>query len=393
MNLIHNFDEPVNRIGSVCEKWDLEGEGGKLIPLGVADTDFKAPQPVIDTVMRKAEFGVYAYGAYPQERFSRCISDWYKKRYNFELNPGTVCHAQGIMPGALWMILLALTKEGDGIIIQEPVYHNMRIITENMKRKAISNDLINCDGRYEIDWTDLEEKAKMPETKALLLCNPHNPVGRVWTKEELAKMCDICKRNNLFIISDEIHGDIVYGEHKHTPIFTVSEEAKDFTVVMNSPSKTFNLAGFYSAFVILHNEEMRKAYQEVYHQFHFDYNFIGMEALITAYNECEYYVDQQNQYFTKNIALVKQFVEEVMPEVKMTEPESTYLLWLDFRAWKLEQKELMDLFQSWGVRLNDGSRYGEAGKGFMRVNIATQTKNLEEALKRIKTGYEQWKSV
>lgn len=197
----------------------------------------------------------------------------------------------------------------------------------------------------------------------------------------------------MIIISDEIHGDIVYGEHKHTPIFMVSEEAKDFAVVMNSPSKTFNLAGFYSAFVIIHNEEMRKAYKDVYTQFHFDYNFIGMEALITAYNDCEYYVDQQNEYFVKNISIVRKFVEEVMPEVKMTEPEATYLLWLDFRAWDLKQSELMDLFKSWGVRLNDGSRYGETGKGFLRVNIATQTKVLEEALERIKSGYEQWKKV
>ena len=393
MSLIHNFDEPVNRIGSVCEKWDLEGEGGRLIPLGVADTDFKAPQPVIDTVMKKAEFGVYAYGAYPHERFTKCISNWYKKRYDFDLNPEAVCHAQGIMPGALWMLLLALTNEGDGVIIQEPVYHNFRIIPENMKRKVIKNDLLNVDGRYEIDWNDLEIKAQMPDAKVLLICNPHNPVGRVWTKEELTRICDICKRNNLLIISDEIHGDIVYGEHKHIPIFTISEEAKDFSVVMNSPSKTFNLAGFYSAFVILHNEEMRNAYKEVYRQFHFDYNFIGMEALITAYDECEYYVEQQNEYFAKNIAIVKDFVKEVIPEVRMTEPESTYLLWLDFRAWNLKQPELMELIKSWGVRLNDGSGYGESGNGFLRVNIATQTSVLKEALERMKIGYEQWKSM
>ncbi len=389
--MIHNFDEPVNRIGSVCEKWDIEGEEGKLIPLGVADTDFKAPQPVIDVVKRKAEFGVYAYGALPQERFAESVSNWYKKRYDYILDTNTIFHSQGIMPGALWMLLLALTNENDVVIIQEPVYHNMRIITENMNRRAISNDLINNNGRFEIDWKDLEEKASMPEAKVLLLCNPHNPVGRVWTKEELAKMCEICKKNDMIIISDEIHGDIVYDDHTHVPIFTVSEDAKNIAVVMNSPSKTFNLAGFYSAFVIIHNEKMREAYSEVYKRFHFDYNFIGMEALITAYNECEYYVDQQNEYFEKNIDIVRTFVNKVMPEVKMTEPESTYLLWLDFRAWNLPQNQLMEKFKSWGVRLNDGSRYGDSGVGFLRMNIATQTEVLKQALERIKSGYEQWK--
>lgn len=391
MKCIHNFDEPVNRIGSVCEKWDLEGEGGKLIPLGVADTDFKAPQPVIDTVMKKAEFGVYAYGALPQKRFSEAVVGWYKKRYGFSLNPETIFHSQGIMPGALWMLLLAFTEENDMVIIQEPVYHNMRIITENMKRQAISNDLININGKYIIDWDDLEEKAKNPKAKVLLLCNPHNPVGRVWTREELERMCDICKKNHLIIISDEIHGDIVYGEHKHIPIFTISEEISQYAITMSSPSKTFNLAGFYSAYVIIHNEIMKEAYKKVYHQFHFDYNFIGMEALITAYNECEYYVDQQNKYFEKNISLMKEFLGKVMPEVRMTEPEATYLLWLDFRAWNLSQSELIRLFSEWGVCLNDGSRYGKSGNGFLRVNIATQTKILEEALKRIKNGYERWR--
>lgn len=391
MNLIHNFDEPVNRIGSVCEKWDMEGKGGKIIPLSVADTDFKAPQPVIDTVMKKASFGVYGYGALPQERFSEAVAGWYRKRYGYKLEPEAVCHSQGIMPGGLWMLLLAFTEKEDIVIIQEPVYHNMRIITENMKRTAVSNDLINRNGRYEIDWEDLEAKAKLSKAKVLLLCNPHNPVGRVWTREELERMCEICRRHHLLIISDEIHGDIVYGEHKHTPIFSVSEEVKDYVIGMSSPSKTFNLAGFYSAFVIIHNEEMRKAYQEVYRQFHFDYNFIGIEALITAYHECEYYVEQQNEYFAKNISIVRQFIAKVMPEVKMTEPESTYLLWLDFRAWNLPQPELLQLFVGWGVRLNDGSRYGKSGNGFLRVNIATQTRVLEEALERIKCGYKRWK--
>lgn len=183
MGCKYDFDAPVNRVATDSYKWDVEGENGTKIPLGVADSDFKAPEEIIGAVKKKADFGVYAYGALPQKRFSEAVSGWYKKRYDIDILPEIVCHAQGIMPGALWMLLLALTEENDSVIIQEPVYHNFRVITENMGRKVISNNLKLVNGRYEIDWEDLENKMKLKETKVLLLCSPHNPVGRVWTKD------------------------------------------------------------------------------------------------------------------------------------------------------------------------------------------------------------------
>lgn len=389
----HNFDEEVNRVGSNCEKWDLEGEHGRLIPLSVADTDFKAPKEVVDAVKRKADFGVYAYGILPKERFVDSIVGWYKRRYQCQVDPETICYSQGIMPGALWMLLLALTKQEDEVLIQEPVYHNMRIITENMNRKVISNTLILKNGRYEIDWADFEAKVKRPECKVFLLCSPHNPVGRVFGKDELNRMCKLCIENNVFIICDEIHGDIVYEGNKHTPLFSLSDEVAQNCVVMNSPSKTFNVAGFFAAYVIIYNKEVREKYLEVYRRFHFDHNFIGVEALIAAYNECDYYADEQNQYFYKNIQLVTEFIKNVMPEVCVIHPEASYLMWLDFRAWNLAQEDLMELFKSWGVRMNDGNMYGESGIGFLRVNIATQEKTLKEALHRIEQGYKNWKAI
>ena len=392
MKHTYNFDEPVNRIGTDSYKWDVEGENGKMIPLGVADSDFKSLAKVMDVVKKKAEFGVYAYGALPQKRFAESVSNWYKKRHGVEVKPEWICHSQGIMPGALWMLLLALTKQNDTVLIQEPVYHNMRIISENMNRKVLSNDLILKNNRYEIDWADLEEKIKLPEVKILLICSPHNPVGRVWTREELERMGKLCLENDVFLISDEIHGDIVYEPHKHIPIVAVSDEIAEHSAIMASPSKTFNLAGFYSAYVIIKNEKARKKYQQVYERFHFDYNFIGLEALMTAYNECEDFVDEQNEYFYKNIQIVKKFVGENMAEVKVTEIEASYLMWLDFRAWNLTPGELLSLFRNWGVKLNDGSMYGKSGEGFLRLNVATQTAVLEEALERIKCGYEQWKN-
>ena len=247
-----------------------------------------------------------------------------------------------------------------------------------------NNNLILKNGRYEIDFVDLDRKTSDPKVRILLVCNPANPVGRAWTKDELVRMYKICKKNHTLIISDEIHGDIVYSPHKHIPYFSLSEEIGDNVIVMSSPSKSFNLACFYSAYVVIKNKALRDQYMVVYEDFHFDYNYLGIEALITAYNECEYYVDQQNEYFLKNIQMVRTFLAENMPEVKMIEPEATYLLWLDFRAWNMTSYELIQLFQDYGVKLNSGSNYGKNGNGFVRMNIATQSAVLQKALECMK---------
>ena len=384
MKLVHNFDEVVNRVNTDSFKWDYEGENGKYIPLGVADTDFKAPQPVIEAVKAKAEFGVYAYGALPQKRFANAVAGWYKRRYGIDVDTEAIRHSQGLMTGALWMILNAYTRPGDTILLQAPVYNTFSVVIKGAGRFVESNDLILKDGHYEIDFDDLDRKTADPRVRILLVCNPHNPVGRVWTKEELVRMYEICKKNNTLIVSDEIHGDIVYGNHHHIPYFSLSEEIRNHVIVMGSPSKTFNLACFYSAYVVIYNKALRDQYNVVYDDYHFDYNYIGIEALITAYNECEYYVDQQNEYFLKNIKLVKDFLAREMPDVKVIEPEGTYLLWIDFRAWNMDQTKLMELFKSEGVKLNSGANYGAPGIGFIRMNIATQTAVLEKALGMMK---------
>lgn len=235
------------------------------------------------------------------------IANCYKKRYDLTVNETSIRHSQGLMTGALWMLLNAFTRPGDNVLIQAPVYHTFSVVIKGAGRFVETNDLSYNDGHYEIDFEDLDRKTQNPRTRILLVCNPHNPVGRVWTKEELQKMYDICKKNNTLIISDEIHGDIVYGEHKHTPFFSLSEEVANNVIVMSSPSKTFNLACFYSAYT---NED------------------------------CEAFVDQQNEYFWKNIGIVRNFLKENMPEVKLVEPEGTYLLWIDFRAWGMTSAAL-----------------------------------------------------
>ena len=387
----YNFDEPVNRIGSNSYKWDTEGESGRLIPLSVADTDFHSPRQVIDTVRKKTDFGVYGYASFPKEEFQSAISGWYLRRYGISIDGSSICPAQGIMTSALWLLLLAQTSQDDAVIIQEPVYHNFRKVSEHMGRRVISSDLVLREGRYEIDWRDFEEKASKKDARAFILCNPHNPVGRVWTRGELGRLCEICRKNNVLIFSDEIHGDIIYSGYRHTPVISIPE-AGDFSVVMGGPGKSFNMSGFYSSFVIIYNREIREAYEKMYQQFHFDHNFMGTEALITAYNECADYVDIQNRYLEGNIQIVKTFLADNIPELRLIDPEGTYLLWLDCRDWKLEQKHLLKMFDSWGVRVNDGLIYGKCGYGFVRINVATQKAVLLEALNRIKIGYAAWKS-
>lgn len=383
MERIHNFDEPVNRIGTDSFKWDYEGENGKYIPLGVADTDFRCPKEAIDAVRRVVDFGVYAYGYLPQKRFADTVSGWYQKRYGLDVDPEWFRYSQGLMTGALWMCLNAYTRPGDKVIVQAPVYHTFKIVIEGQGRFVESNDLQLIDGHYEIDFEDLDRKTSDPRARVLLICNPHNPVGRVWTKDELTRIAEICKKNNTLIISDEIHGDIVYGDHRHTPLFSISKDIADNAVIMGSPSKTFNLACMYSAYVVIPNKALRDQYSVVYDNYHFDYNYLGIEAMLACYKECEYYVEQQNEYFWKNISLVKDFIARTMPEVKVIEPEGTYLMWIDFRAWNLPQNKLIQMFADAGVKLNSGSNYGAPGNGFIRLNVATQTAVLEEALKKM----------
>lgn len=388
MKLVHDFNEVVNRINTESQKWDDEGGAGKYIPLSVADMDFKTAQPIIDALRQKVDFGVYAYGYLPQKRFASAVSGWYQKRYGLNVSTEWVRYSQGLMTAALWMILDAYTRPGDKVLIQTPVYNTFGMVIEGKGRFVETNPLIRNGNRYEIDFDDLKLKLKDPWVRILLMCNPHNPVGRVWTREELTRIYELCKENDVLIVSDEVHGDLVYGEHEHIPFFSVCPDEEDHVIVMSGPSKTFNLAAMYSSYVLIKNSRLRAQYDVVFRNYHSDYNVMGMEALITAYNECDYYVDQLKDYLWGNITYVKEFLGANMPEVQVIEPESTYLLWIDFSAWKLNQYELMNFFTDCGVRVNDGEHYGENGSGFIRLNTACHRSVLERAMECIKKKYD-----
>ncbi|MFJ8260833.1 MalY/PatB family protein [Rummeliibacillus sp. NPDC094406] len=388
--MIHNFDETINRIGSDSDKWDNEGKGGTLIPLGIADTDYKAPREVLDAVKEKVDFGVFGYGYFPRDRFTDAIKGWYGHHHKIDIRKDEISYAPGLMTGALWMFLDAYTNPGDKVVIQPPVYATFKKVIENFNRKAIDNRLIYHKGDgYQIDFEDLEEKLKMPDVKILLVCNPANPIGRLWTIEEMKKMYDLCRVNNVMIISDEIHSDMIHKEFSFHSFLEICEEEDQHVVVMNSPSKTFNLASFFSAYVIIKNKNMKKAFDDIYAKYHFDYNYLGVEALITAYNECNYYVDELNAYLRGNIDFSIDYIHKYLPKLKVQYPDCSYLLWIDCEELGLNGTDLAEFFTEAGIRVNDGGSYGKESGNFVRVNIACTRSLLERALKQIKLNYDR----
>lgn len=388
-SMLHNFDESINRIGTDSDKWDNEGKDGSLIPLGIADTDYKAPREVLDAVRKKVDFGIFGYGYFPHERFTSAIKGWYNRHHKIHIREDEISYAPGLMTGALWMFLDAYTNPGDKVVIQPPVYATFKKVIENFNRKAVDNPLRFRNGSYDIDFEDLEKKLKMPDVKILLICNPANPIGRVWTKEEMKNMYDLCRENNVIIISDEIHSDMI---HKGLPFYSfleICEEEDKNVVVMNSPSKTFNLASFFSAYVIIKNKNLKRTFDDIYVKYHFDYNYLGVEALIAAYNECDYYVDELNDYLRKNIVFAIEYINKNLPKLKVQYPDCSYLLWVDCQELGFNSEELLGFFENSGVRVNAGSTYGKDSNNFVRVNIACTRSLLERALKQVKENYDK----
>lgn len=380
----YDFSKYIERRGTDCWKWDNEGQGVK-IPMGCADTDFLSPKEVVETISEKVGKGLYTYG-YLQDSFNEAIAGWFQKRHNVTVEPEWIMFSPGVMVG-LKMTLDAFTNPGDQVIIQSPVFNNFKNVIQSNGRFALENDLLYQNNVYEIDFEDLEKKAAEPRTRAMVLCNPHNPVSKVMTRDELEKIHEICLKHNVLVISDEIHSDIVFGENKHIPFLALSLEAANNSIILSSPSKTFNLAGFYTSYAIIPDEAKRKQMKTVSSNHHFDFNFLGVDACQTAYDSCGYYVDQMVVHLWENAKYVQFFLQEKMPEVKVVVPQGTYLMWMDFSSWNLEDDALDALIKRAGVRLNKGSNYGPTGEGFMRMNIACPQSTLKEALDAI---YEQY---
>lgn len=378
---MHNFDEFINRQNTKSEKWDTL-ENNRALPFTVADTDFGVPNEIIDALKERLKHPVLGYTKL-EDSFYNAITGFVKRYHNWIIEKEDIHITPGVMVG-VGVAIDALTNKGDGIIIQTPVYTPFFKVIEKNDRKVVRNPLLLENGRFQINLKELDELMK--ETKTLLLCNPHNPTGRVFTKEELEKIATLAEKNRVLIISDEIHSDIVYPGNKHFPIATISEYTKNNSITMIAPSKTFNVPGLSTSVAIIQNERLR-------HIFHrklvalglHEGNVFGVEALEIAYTKCDIWLGDLKNYLIKNIATVKSFMKDKLPEVKCSLPEGTFLMWLDFSFYGDHKKIIEELIKA-DVILTDGLIYGEEAIGYLRLNIGCPNNTLVEGLNRVYEG-------
>ena len=386
-----DFDKVIDRSGTDTFKFDLREQiFGKadVIPLWVADMDFAAPPAVTEAVKRRAEHPVYGYTVRP-ESFNISIKDWLKNRHEWEFETSWITFTPGVVP-ALALSLLAFSDPGDGVIIQPPVYPPFHSIVTDNDRKLVYNTLIQEEGKYRINFEELEELASKPENKILILSSPHNPVGRLWTKEELTAIGEICLRHNVLVLSDEIHSDLAIYGNKHIPFASINREFANNSLTFMAPSKTFNIAGFGTSYVVCENKELNDKFRRVLEGLHLNMGTLFSGVILeSAYNNGGEWLDEMLKYVEGNIDLVHDFFKAELPQVTFTKPEATYLLWLDFRALDWEQEKLSSfLINRANVGLNNGTLFGEeAGTGFMRMNVGSSRIVIQKALENMKKAF------
>ena len=384
----YNFDEIIPRRGTNSYKWDTPEEEN-VLPMWVADMDFRTAPAIIETLRRRVEHGIFGYTKVPQNYYDAIVS-WFINRHQWEIDSQWIIYTSGVVP-AISAIIKAMTIPGDKIIVQTPVYNCFYSSIRNNGCRMIANNLIYQEGRYTIDFDDLELKAADPETKLLLLCNPHNPVGRVWTREELTALADICLRHHVYVISDEIHGDFVWQGHEQTPYASISEEACLHSMMCTAPSKTFNLAGMATSNLFIPDPEMRRKFRsELLDVGQENMNRLGLFACRAAYEGGGEWLDQLIGYLAGNLALVRDFCKNRVPQIQLVEPEGTYLAWLDCRELGMTDDELMAFFSDEAkVWLDPGTHSGEQGSGFMRFNLGSSRSVIAQALDQIEAAWKK----
>ena len=379
-----DFDELVARRGTGCVKWD-ECPNDEVIPLWVADMDFKAAPAILDAVRKRAEHGVFGYTVVEEDYYEAVIS-WFQRRHDWTIRREEILYTTGVVP-AMSVAIKALTMPGEKVLILSPDYNCFFSSVKNNGCEVLETALLRVGDSFEVDWEDFETKCADEKTTVFLLCNPHNPCGRVWTSKELELMNDICLRHGVKVVSDEIHCELVMPGYKFQPFAAVSEACRENSVILNSPSKSFNIAGLQAANIICSQPEWRRRLDRAININEVcDLNPFGPVALKAAYNESEDWIDELNQYLWGNYQALCKFVDENIPQWKVCKLEGTYLPWVDISAMNTTAQELCNkLLDEAKVWLNPGTMYGpQSGEGYIRINIATQRSRLIEALNRIK---------
>lgn len=383
-----SFENVIDRRGSSSVKWDRTKEVfgfGDVLPMWVADMDFAPPEPVIEALKKRMEHPIFGY-TYAGASTAGSIKGWMAKRHGWDIQSSWVQYSPGVVP-ALATIIQALTEPGDKVLIQSPVYPPFFNLVKENGRVVENAQLVYRNGEYSIDFTAFE-KALQIGVKLFLLCNPHNPGGRVWNKEELTRIASLCKQYGVVIASDEIHSDLIYRPHRHIPIASLQEGDPDAIITCIAPSKTFNLAGLQASAMITKNEELRNKIAGIHaKQGFFTLNALGISAMEAAYRHGEEWLEGVLAYLEENIATTRAYLKEHLPSLHLVEPEGTYLLWIDCRETGLSDEDLKDrLLRKGKLALEEGTKYGQGGEGFVRMNIACPKETLLEGLDRLRTA-------
>lgn len=386
------FDIGVDRIGTRSQKWDSREEycSGKEIPMWVADMDFPVDGSIMEAVRRRTEHPVFGY-VYAGDSMAKAVMQWMKIRHGWEIALSEVAFCPGIVP-AISAAVQSFSELGEAVVIQSPVYYPFAKTIEACGRQVVTNALTENNGEYTVDFADLEKKIRDSRARLMILCNPHNPVGRVYTTNELTRIAEICLRNDVFLFSDEIHSDLIMPGHRHAPIASLSEAMAHRCMTGISPSKAFNLAGLQTAAVICGNPDYLSRFNAFLSKNAMNFpNTFGVEAFIAAYEHGEVYLDELLKYIHGNYVYAREFLSEKLPMLRLTPLEGTYLLWMDFRNLGMQQEEL-DLFiqEKAGLGLDSGYWFGKEGNGFMRMNIACPRSTLEKALTRLQNAVTQF---
>ena len=384
---MQDFDHIYPRVDTDSVKWDsIKTTYGKddLVPLWVADMDFMAPTPVIDALSDYTKRGLFGYSLVPDALY-QAIFDWEKTHYGYSLEKEDILFSPGVVP-SIGVAIQAYTQPGDSILIHDPVYHPFANMVKANERNLVTSPLGIEDGHFVMDLTDMEAKIKNNQVKMLILCNPHNPGGRVWTTAELIACGLLCQQYGVLVVSDEIHQDLVFAPYEHHSFHTLAPDFADFSIILTAATKTFNLAAVKLSMVYIKNKELRAAFQKVQSTTEQNtINTFGYVATQAAYEKGEPWRQDLLAYLAENSRYTEAFFKEHLPQVKVMAPEGTYLMWLDFRAYDLSPKALEDkLVQEAGVVLNNGAIFGNGGRGFMRLNLACPRETLAEGLERIR---------